>query len=122
MRGVLICVISRIPGEYGQRAVPTVPFPFFWGFLGFPVDPVNYRILEPSPYVNPYQGCAFSTPDFEMARTNLSKNLDDEVVEVLCHRTMTMASENAEKSGNYGSVIKKSIRKVNRLENYFGKK
>ena len=36
--------------------------------------------------------------------------------------TMTMASENAEKSVNYGGVINLSIKKVNRIKNYFGKK
>ena len=57
-----------------------------------------------------------------MARTNLRQNIDDEVVEVLGHRTMTMASENTAKLENDGSVIKKSIKKVNRIENYSGKK
>ena len=57
-----------------------------------------------------------------MARTNLPQNLDDEVVEVLGCRTMTMALENAEKSANDGSVMNKTIKKVNRLEKYLGKK
>ena len=74
---------------------------FFEGIQGSPVDPVNYRIPDPSPYLNPYQGSTFPAPDFEtghfeMARTNLHQNIDDEVVEVLGHRTMTMALENAE--------------------------
>ena len=73
---------------------------FFGGISEFPVDPVNYRIPEPSPHVSPYLGRAFPAPDFEtghfeMARTNLRQNLDDEVVEVLGRITMTMTSENA---------------------------
>ena len=110
-----------------EEQAPQFRSQFFGGFQGSSVDPVNYRIPEPSPHVNPYQGRAFPAPDFEtghfeMARTNLRQNLDDEVVEVLGRRTMTMVSENAEKSANDGSVINKTIKKVNRLENYFGKK
>ena len=57
-----------------------------------------------------------------MARTNLRQNLDDEVVEVLGRRTMTMASENADKLANDGVFMNKTIKEVNRLENYFSKK
>ena len=57
-----------------------------------------------------------------MARTNLRQNIGDEVVEVSGHTTMTMASENAEKWVNDGGVINRSIKKVYRIENYFGKK
>ena len=72
---------------------------FFGSFQGSPVDPVTYRIPEPSPHVNPYKGRAFHAPDFgtghfEMARTNLGQNIDKKVVEVSGHTTMTMASEN----------------------------
>ena len=111
----------------GPKSSPHSSIPNFLGFSGFPVDPLNYRIPEPSPYVKTYEGHVFAAPDFEtghfeMARTNLPQNIDDKVVEVLGHRTMTMALENAEKSVNDGSFINKSIKEVNRLENYFGKK
>ena len=57
-----------------------------------------------------------------MAITNLRQNIDDEVMEVSGSMTMTMASDNAEKSVNDGGSINCSIKKVNRIENYFGKK
>ena len=57
-----------------------------------------------------------------MVRTNLRQNINDEVVEVLGHRTMTMASENAEKLANDVNVMNKTIKEVNRIENYFSKK
>ena len=110
-----------------EEQAPNFRSQFFGGIQGSPVYPVNYRIPEPYPHVNPYLGRAFPAPyfetgHFEMARTNLRQNLDDEVVEVSGRRTMTMASENAEKSANDGSVMNKTIKKFNRLHNYFSKK
>ena len=52
----------------------------------------------------------------------MGQNIDDEVVEVSGRSTMTMASENAEKSANDVSVMNKSIKEVKNFENFFGKK
>ena len=57
-----------------------------------------------------------------MARTNLRQNLDDEVVDVSGRTTMTMASESDEKVNEDGVFINKSVKKVNKLQNYFSKK
>ena len=57
-----------------------------------------------------------------MAGTNLRQNLDDEVVEVSGRTTMTTASESAEKAAEGGVIMNKSVKKVNKLQNYFSKK
>ena len=120
----------RYPPGFPERQVeeqaPNFCSQFFGGIQGSPAHPANYRILESSPHVNPYLGRPFPAPyfetgHFEMARTNLRQNLDFEVVEVLGRRTMTMTSENAEKSANDGVFMNKSIKEVKSLENYFRK-
>ena len=77
--------------------------------------------------MSPYVGRAFPAPDFEtghfeMARTNLRQNLDDEVVEVSGRTTMTMESESAEKAAEGVIIMNKSVKKVKKLQNYFSKK
>ena len=57
-----------------------------------------------------------------MARTNLRQNLDDEVVEVSGRTTMTMESESAENAAERVMVMNKSVKKVNKIQNYFSKK
>ena len=115
------------PVRQVEEQAPNFCSQFFGGIQGSPAQPANYRMLENSPYVSPYVGRAFRAPDFEtghfeMAGTNLRQNLDDEVVEVSGRTTMTMASESAEKANEDGAFINKSVKKVNKLQNYFSKK
>ena len=115
------------PVRQVEEQAPNFCSQFFGGIHGSPAHPANYRIPEPSPYVSPYLGRAFPAPDFEtghfeMARTNLRQNLDDEVVEVSGRTTMTMESESAEKAAEGGVIMNKSVKKVNKLQNYFSKK
>ena len=110
-----------------EEQAPNFRSQFFGGIQGSPAHPEEYRMPETSPYMSPYVGRAFRAPDFEtghfeMARTNLRQNLDDEVVEVSGRTTMTMASDSAEKSAEGGVIMNKIVEKVNRLQNYFSKK
>ena len=115
------------PVRQVEEQAPNFRSQFFGGIQGSPAHPANYRMLENSPYVSPYVGREFPAPDFEtghfeMARTNLRQNLDDEVVEVSGRTTMTMESESAEKAAEGVIIMNKSVKKVKKLQNYFSKK
>ena len=115
------------PVRQVEEQAPNFRSQCFGGIQGSPAHPEEYRMLQNSPYMSPYVGRAFRAPDFEtghfeMARTNLRQNLDDEVVEVSGRTTMTMESESAENSAERVMVMNKSVKKVNKIQNYFSKK
>ena len=115
------------PVRQVEEQAPNFRSQFFGGIQGSPAHPEEYRMPETSPYMSPYVGRAFRAPDFEtghfeMARTNLRQNLDDEVVEVSGRTTMTMESKSAENSAERVMVINKSVKEVKSFEKFFGKK
>ena len=115
------------PVRQVEEQAPNFRSQFFGGIQGSTAHPEEYRMPETSPYMSPYVGRAFRAPDFEtghfeMARTNLRQNLDDEVVEVSGRTTMTMESESAEKAAEGVIIMNKSVKKVKKLQNYFSKK
>jgi hypothetical protein len=115
------------PVRQVEEQAPNFRSQFFGGIQGSPAHPEEYRMPETSPYMSPYVGRAFRAPDFEtghfeMARTNLRQNLDDEVVEVSGRTTMTMESESTENSAERVMVINKSVKEVKNFEKFFGKK
>ena len=115
------------PVRQVEEQAPNVRSQFFGGIQGSTAHPEEYRMPETSPYMSPYVGRAFRAPDFEtghfeMARTNLRQNLDDEVVEVSGRTTMTMESESTENSAERVMVINKSVKEVKNFEKFFGKK
>ena len=100
---------------------------FFGGFNASSVNPIAQNMQYPNTSVEVTQGyrSPMSMGDNYLSNilgTNLGENMDDEVVEVAPPETMMTSPNEAEKTPKDGAVINKSVKKVNTLEKYFGKK